>query len=554
MVLGDKAGIDEEDVEAFRIAGTYHVLAISGAQVALLAALLVVPLRRAGVPRLPEAVLVTATLWAYAILVGADVPVVRAALMAGVLLLGRTVDLDSDLANLLGLAAFGLIVVRPSDVGDAGFQLSFAATLGLLVLSRPVAAWLPPLPLRLEWALAASAAAQLALVPLLLSWFHRLAPAALVLNLLAVPLASAVLVAGLAVVAASAFGAWMSSVAGQVAWWLAHALLASGQVVRGVPFLDARLPSPSPAAAAVYLIGLTLVAWGRRRRLALGVTALGLVAMVFGHPVPSGDGRLHLEVVDVGQGDCLVLRSPRGRTWMVDAGGSFDRAFDPGEVVVGPHLWDAGVTVIDTLLLTHAHPDHVGGVPFILRSFRVGEVWEGPAPRQDPTYSELDAGLARSGVARRTVFRGVRGLWDDVAYEVLGPAPQGPGSRRTRNDDSVVLSVSLGVVRFLLAGDIESHGEEALQAPPALVLKVPHHGSRTSSTPAFVARVAPRVAVLSVGYRSPFGHPHPEVLARYVRAGVRVYRTDRDGTVRVSTDGRSLWVRTAAGGSDERLR
>jgi competence protein ComEC len=118
----------------------------------------------------------------------------------------------------------------------------------------------------------------------------------------------------------------------------------------------------------------------------------------------------------------------------------------------------------------------------------------------------------------------------------------------------VVLSVSLGEVRFLLAGDIESRGEEALHAPPALVLKVPHHGSRTSSTPGFVARVAPRVAILSVGYRSPFGHPHPEVVARYLRAGVRVYRTDRDGTVRVSTDGRSLWVRTAAGGSDERLR
>ena len=553
MVLGDKSGIQDETAEAFRIAGTYHVLALSGAQVALLAALLLAPMRRLGAPPPLQAALVTGGLGFYAILVGGDVPVVRAALMAAALLLGRAADLDSDLANLLGLAAGVLLVAHPSDIGDAGFQLSFAATLGLLLLSAPVAACLPRLPMRLEWALASSTAAQLALAPLLISWFHRLAPAALVLNLLAVPLSSAVLVAGFGVVAAAALGDWAGSVAGRVAWWLGHALLASGQVVEGVPFLDGRLPSPSAAAVAVYFTGLLLVGRGHRRGLAWAITSVGLAALVLGRAVPASDGRLHLEVVDVGQGDCLVLRSPRGRTWMVDAGGAFERPFDFGEEVVGPHLWDAGIVRIDRLLLTHAHPDHAGGVPFVARSFHVGEVWEGRAPRGDRTYAELERRLAETGTPRRTVFRGVRGEWDGVRYEVLSPASRGFVPLKTRNDDSVVLSVSLDRVRLLLAGDIEAGTEAALGAVPATVLKVPHHGSRTSSTPTFLAGVAPRVAVLSVGYRSPFGHPHREVVARYLRAGARLFRTDLDGTVSVSTDGRSVWVQTAAEGVERRL-
>jgi competence protein ComEC len=551
MVLGDKTAIDPDAADAFRIAGTYHVLAISGAQVALVAALAFGLLRRTPLPRGLQAFVVAGSAGFYAILVGGDVPVVRAAIMTGVLLLGRAADLESDLANLLGLAAGILLVARPCDIGDAGFQLSFAATLGLLVLSEPVGVSLPRLPLGIDRALAASVAAQLALVPLLLTWFHRLAPAALLLNLVAVPLSSAVLLTGLGVVAAAEIWPWAAEHAGRLAWLAGRALLATGEVVRGVPLLDARLPSPSPPAVALYLVGLTLLVCSRHRKLAVAVTAAGLVAVVLGGP-PPGDGRLHLDVVDVGEGDCLVLRSPRGRTWVVDSGGAFERAFDSGERVVGPHLWSEGIRRIDTVLFTHAHPDHVGGVPFLLRAFRVGELWEGPAPLSDATYAELERQVAALHVSRRTVFHGVSGEWDGVAYEVLGPQPHG-APRRALNDDSVVLAMRFGAIRFLLPGDVEARAEASLGPVPSAVLKVPHHGSRTSSTPSFVAGVGPRLAIVSVGYRSPLGHPNPEVLARYVRAGARVFRTDRDGSVTVSTDGRSLWVRTAAGGVSERL-
>jgi competence protein ComEC len=556
MVLGDKAGLDERTAEAFRIAGTYHVLAISGAQVALVGLLLLVPLRRTGVPRLVQAVVVSTVLGAYALFVGGDVPVVRAAVMAGLLLAGRTLDLDGDGANILGLAGLALLASRPSSLGDAGFQLSFAATLGLLLLSVPVQriARLPEMPFRLDLALAVSLGAQLALQPLLIHLFHRVAPAALLLNLVAVPLSTAVLLGGWGVIAASLIGVGMARALGWVTWLFARGLVLSGDVVRLVPALDARLPSPSPAAAAVYLVGLVLLAAGRRTGAALGLCVLGLVGLLWGSPAPLADGRLRLEILDVGQGDCIVIHSPTGRVMVVDAGGSFDRPFEFGESVVGPHLWAQGVRSIDHLVVTHAHPDHVGGVPFLLRSFRVGDLWEGPAPTNDPIYRGLDARARAEGVVRRTVVRGLSASLAGAELEILWPPTPRSAHRRTRNDDSVVLRVWQGETAFLLTGDLEARGEAGLANPASTVLKVPHHGSRTSSTPGLIRRVGPLAAAISVGYHSSFGHPHSEVLERYRRAGVRLFRTDLDGTVRFASDGHRLWVETDRSGLRERLK
>ena len=338
-----------------------------------------------------------------------------------------------------------------------------------------------------------------------------------------------------------------------MAWVAAHALRRSGDLGPLGPWLDVRVAAPTLVVLGIHLAGLVLVFRGHRGRgLALLVVShLGLLA---GPAPPTGDGRLHLRVLDVGQGDSLLLRSPSGRALMVDAGGSWNPRFDVGEELVAPVLWRHGIQRLDTLVLTHAHADHVGGAAFVLGTFPVGEVWEGPAATRSGRLAAPRRGPPRAEVARRVVFDGVSEEWDGVEIRVLGPeAPPRP-PRKVRNEDSVVLLVRLGEVAFLLPGDVEGEAEERLVVPRSLVVKVPHHASRSSSGPRLLRSARPRVAVASLGARNPFGYPHPEVEERYRAAGALFLRTDRDGPVEVSTDGTRLWVRVSGEALERRIR
>jgi len=552
MVLGDRSELDEETAEAFRASGTYHVLALSGAQVALVAGLIVGGLRWLRVGPGLEAVVTSTAVWFYALLVGGDVPIVRAALMASAVLAGRAFDLAGDAANTLGLTALALLVVRPAYAWDVGFQLSFGATLGILLLVGPLGRGVPALPLRVDLALVASVAAQAVLSPLLALQFHRLAPGALFLNLAAVPLSGAVLLAGLGTIALAPVPV-LGPLAADLAWIAAHALRRSGDLGPLGPWLDVRVAAPTVVVVGLHVAALTLLVRGRRGR-GLGLLVVSHLGLLAGPSPLTGDGRLHLSVLDVGQGDCLLLRSPSGRVLLVDTGGSWNPRFDVGERRVAPVLWRAGIRRLDALLLTHAHGDHVGGAPFLLGAFHVEEVWAGPAPLESPRWLRLDRALRAAGVGRRALVDGAAMDWDGVELNVLGPPPPGRPLRRSRNEDSVVLLAQLGAVAFLLPGDVEGAAEDRLLLSPTVVVKVPHHGSRSSSRPRLVRLARPRVAVASLGARNPFGYPHPEVVERYREAGALFLRTDRDGQVDVATDGSRVWVRVAAEALERRIR
>ena len=548
MVLGDRSEIDEVTDERFRASGTYHVLALSGAQVALVAGLIAGALRFLSVAPATEALVTSGVVWFYAALVGGDVPIVRAALMTSAVLAGRVFDLAGEAANMLGLAAFLLLLSRPAHVWDVGFELSFGATLGIVVLVPCLSRGLPRLPFRAEIAIAASLAAQVVLAPILAAQFHRLAPAALVLNLLAVPLSAAVLLLGLATLLLCP----PLRLVADLTWAAAFALRRAGDLGPLTPWLDVRVAAPTLAVVAVHVAALVQLGRGHRGK-GLALLVVSHAGLLLGPSPVAGDGRLHMDVLDVGQGDSILLRSPSGRSILIDAGGSHDPHYDVGERRVAPVLWNLGVRRIDALALTHGHPDHVGGAPFVLHAFDVAEVWEGPAAPRDAGWRRLDHSLTQARVGRRSLSRGHRVAWDTVVLEVLGPRPRRP-AWRVRNEDSLVLAASLGEVTFLLPGDVQEGAEDALEVPRSIVLKVPHHGSRSSSRPRLVERAAPRVAVVSVGGRNPFGHPASSVLARYAAAGCVLLRTDRDGQVSVATDGTSVWVRTSTEANERRIR
>jgi competence protein ComEC len=272
-------------------------------------------------------------------------------------------------------------------------------------------------------------------------------------------------------------------------------------------------------------------------------------------------GQLEVTAIDVGQGDSLLVAGPAGRTMVIDAGGptgaaanaenaAGSSAFDIGEEVVSPYLWSRQMRRIDVLVLTHAHSDHMGGMPAVLRNFRPRELWVAVDPDSE-RYRELLAAAWSLGVRVRHLRAGDHIDWGSVGVDVLAPARTYANAGPPVNDDSLVLHLQFGKASALLEGDAQAASEEAMVARarpgdpsarigPDTLLKVGHHGSRTSTTPEFLALAAPEDAVISVGANNTFGHPRAEVLDRLVHAHARVYRTDRDGatTFLLSPDGR----------------
>jgi competence protein ComEC len=261
--------------------------------------------------------------------------------------------------------------------------------------------------------------------------------------------------------------------------------------------------------------------------------------------------------LDVGQGDSILVEVPGGPRLLVDGGPGGSTRFDVGERVVAPFLWNRGFQRLHVVAATHADSDHSGGLAAVLRGFAVGEVWENG--RWGVGHADVVRALEQARAPRRVLAAGTRVWLADALVTVLNPPPPGESEERGagENDRSLVLRLDWRGVSLLLTGDLTTSGEERLvaaRAPvAATVLKVAHHGSRTSTGEGFAGASRPRVAVVSVGARNPFRQPSPEVLGRLGDTGARVYRTDRDGAVILETDGVSLWVTRWASGQTERF-
>ncbi len=296
---------------------------------------------------------------------------------------------------------------------------------------------------------------------------------------------------------------------------------------------------PAPIALTEWLSGAALAV---------------LTIFVAWHPfAPSLErGKLEVSVLDVGQGDSIFTAFPGGRTMLIDGGGldgservgGYQSGTDVGEEVVSPYLWSRGLKRLDVVALTHAHHDHLDGLRSVLANFQVGELWIG-RDEETPALRSLLQEARTRGVAIVHRTAGSDFAWDGVQGEVLWPPDIGPVAEAS-NDDSLVMRLSDGDVRFLLPGDAQQKAEDSLVARGAPLnatfLKVPHHGSKTSSTENFLSAVHPQAAVVSVGEGNAYGQPAENILERYAAAGVRLLRTDRDGAVTAVTDGRSLSV------------
>jgi competence protein ComEC len=427
---------------------------------------------------------------------------------------------------------------------------------------------------RIQWclryvfgAIVVSAAVQIVLLPQMIVYFHRLSLSSLVLNIvvsvsLAV-LATVALVALLVAQVSAPLAMPLLKLAEAINWLMVHSV---------DPFLNfkiasLRLPEYSGWPRIIYvlyyvpllLLVVALERWeplsrfvkkrNTDHRIVLpAVAQFALLAIAIMHPFSAAraDGRLRVDFLDVGQGDSALITMPDGTTLLVDGGGqprfrseSFQRETRSiGESVVSEYLWRRGLDRVDYVLATHADADHIDGLNDVVRNFAVNAALVGRAPSNDPEFSKFVQSL--SDINLQTIQMGDLIRFGEVEIRVLWPPP----GTDSNNDDSVVLKLKFRDRSILLTGDIEKKAEAALTGSDLTsdVVKVPHHGSKTSSTASFVSATNPRFAIISVGQDSIFGHPHAEVVERWKQSGAQILTTGKCGTISVNTDGKDFSV------------
>ena len=589
VLIGDRAGLSPDIEARMQRAGTYHVLAISRGNIAVLAAIVLAIVGRIGLAPRPRAVVVLGVLALYAAAVVGGASVARATLAAAVYLAARALDLRTPAINAVAVTVALIVVASPLAVVDAGFWLTVLASLAILSHAGRCARWLvarlpaSTLPRPVAWmageaALLAGAtiAAEGAVGPVTAYAFGQATLAGLVLNFAAVPLMTLVQVAAIALLAAAAIHPALAVVPAIVARWAAAGIIGSAGLVDVVPWSSWTL-APPPLWLAAAVVAAWWAMWHGRgsRRLRAAIVAAwlaGVVAIATGRapestwleagqrdapcraPALPSEAWLRVVALDVGQGDATLVRFPDGRAWLVDAGGSVAGSrFDVGGRIVAPALRAEGVRALDALLLTHADADHVGGAAGLIPLIPPARVWEGVPVAGLPILDVVRRAAATAGAEWGAVAAGRHARVAGVDVRVLHPPAPDWERRRPRNDDSVVLELRIGAVSLILPGDVGPGVEATLAgglAPSALrVLKAAHHGSRSSSTAAFLDAVHPAIVLASAGRANRHGHPDPAVVARVRERGAAFYRTDRDGAIAIDTDGRRLRVTTCSGSS-----
>jgi competence protein ComEC len=578
ILIGLRDRVDRDVAASFTTAGVSHIVAISGWNIAILSATIAAMLR-GFLSRRRRAAVTVAAIVAYTLFAGASASVVRAAVMAGVAVGAAESGRGSRVSVGLAWALSAMLLAEPSTVADAGFQLSAAATAGLIAWANPITSWLeelvPRLPGPLRESLGVSLAAQVATLPIVLLVFGRLALISPVANLVAVPLVPPVMALGLVALAAGwfeAFGipALLCGLVALPASMLLQALMGVVGIAASVPGASQTLPAPWNVAGAAIALALLLATsqWSTRRvrrsmtsakpadpaprrrkkpdgpryGLIAGATALSvMVAISVVSAAP--DGRVHVIVLDVGQGDAILVDGDKGGRILVDGGPDGSVLLAELDRVIPS--WDRR---LDAVVLTHPHDDHVAGLVSLMGRYRVGAAYESGWPSETPAYTAWRTALAEHGLTAKRLSTGDELRVDDVNLRVLWPDdgtvrpsfldPAAADNRKT-NDASIVLLGDYQDRRFLLSGDAEDDVDPTLISrglPRVDMLKVAHHGSATATSSALLGALRPAVAVVSVGAGNTYGHPNAGTMARLRSHSTKTFRTDQAGTVDVALD------------------
>ncbi|UCC41194.1 MAG: DNA internalization-related competence protein ComEC/Rec2, partial [Candidatus Aminicenantes bacterium] len=552
LLLGERGRIPLSITRSLQKAGLYHLFAISGAHIAIISFLFFSVFRLFRIPARTSFLVLIFFLGFYVFLVEGRPSVMRATIMTLAFLIGKLIWRDVNLINTISMSAFFLLFINPFSLFSLGFQLTFAATISIILFFSRIIKYLPRLPFRISEIFAISLTAQLGVLPFVVSSFNRVTFSSLVLNFAALPLLGLIMASGYIFLPLSFVNSHLAQLLAKGIEFLINMLTSVSGLFDPLSFISYRIPTPHLITIIGYFLFLYLLLLPpriKRQKLIVLLCFLLFVSVIISYPFPSTSRNLKLTFIDVGQGDSILAEFPGEKKMLIDGGGIPEETFDIGESVVSPFLWDKGIKKIDYLILTHAHPDHINGLKAIARNFKIGEYWESLIPLNSRSYAEFKK-LIPPSIPQKRFFRHHTQREGDVKIEVLHPKKDNPYVQTVHNDQSLVLRISYGQTSFLLAGDIGIDAEreilENVNEIKSQVLKSPHHGSNSSSSTTILRSVAPRIVVITVGEGNRYGLPDQEVLEKYGKIGARIYRTDLHGAVEVSSDGQRISVRTSS--------
>ena len=570
ILWGDRGNLPQALRQEFSDTGTVHVLTTAGLHLGIMAALVAWLLGLFPIPRGARVMTTLAAAWLYAMLAGMHLPTLRAATMLTAGTAAHEMGRGRTQSAVFAAAASAVMLPHPLIVLSPSFSMSFACVIGIALVS-PALSELGlreggKLPHFLVEVLRTSLAVQIALWPFQALYFNAFTPYAVLANAVVVPLVGLVMAAGAGLCVCSLALPALAVPLGNITWWGLLAIVGAVRFCAALPASHIDVPPPTHGFLVLYwaCLGALVLALqrGLPRRKILAACAMAAPSLFLIYCVPGlaqmHDRRIHLDAIDVGQADCLLVRTPGGHAMLVDGGGRLERTANGfvvaapigdriAERTVMPFLLRHWVLRLDAVVLTHPHGDHAGGLPVILEREHVGTLWDSAQLYSGPAYHRaLDVVRERDIVWRRALRGDSFDLGPTTHVAILAPElPLITGTSSDINNNSVVLRVSFGHEAILLTGDAQSeaearllsHGRGELRAD---ILKVGHHGSAYSSTPEFLAAVQPKLAIISCGLHNVFGHPSPRTLEALRSVHALTYRTDLDGGVSVVSDGTSI--------------
>jgi len=553
MLTGSKDSLDENIENAFRASGLMHLLAVSGTHIAFLLFPLLWLFRVLGFSRRVTAIISIPLIIVYCVITGLSASVLRASIMAVIVLIGKMLDRKSELINSIAVSALLILIINPFMLFDSGFQLSVGAAAGLGVLYKRVFNCIPEkIPLTIRKAVSATIAAQAGILPVIVKYFSKLSVISVLSNLFVVPLTGAAMVFGFVVVILYSINHMIAVYAGFVLQAILHIILVIADTFASIPWAEIHAHHWRLSWCALYyafliISGVYGMAFFIRYRKGVAAAALAIGAvLVIQSFIP---GSIKLVFIDVGQGDSALIRSPEGHYMLIDGGGSYNEKETgyTGRQVLMPVLMHEGVSRIDHVIVSHAHTDHMSGVLTLIGLFPVKSVGLPYYSGAHEDFSELIHACNEKNIEVCFYKRGDTVRIDSKTEFVVMHPGEGINYGGDLNNMSLSGMLCYKQFRVLFTGDIENEADDSFlsgnEDVDCCVLKVAHHGGKNGTSAKFLNRVKPEAAVICVGSNS-FGHPSGEVLNRLYSAGAKVYTTKNSGAVVITGNGAKYRIKT----------